>query len=187
MFDLLDLLDVITADPSTFPEGFTTATTWTPSELDQGYEARGRRAIFETGDQLGVAYWSHCWHTFAGSPAPQGAHPIVVVHAYLGCRGHRGVDCQCVRPEQGFVWRSWCGQCERWSAIHTDEDAAVREMHDHCWPGWQALPVGPTSPRDEHWTQPGAPIITARKHGRRSVPGRSPFGGYDLAAEGDER
>ncbi|MBO1741616.1 hypothetical protein JNB50_23185 [Leifsonia sp. TF02-11] len=69
-------------------------------------------------------------------------------------------------------------------------------------PGWREIPVAPAGWRDEvsgkhsksgrafldayptEWTFPGAPILTSRGGiGTRAVPGRSPFGGYDFAAE----
>lgn len=45
------------------------------------------------------------------------------------------------------------------------------------------MPIGADAPREQRWTVAGAPIITARtQHATRPVPGRSPYGGYDLAA-----
>ncbi|QBE49622.1 DUF6349 family protein [Leucobacter triazinivorans] len=77
--------------------------------------------------------------------------------------------------------------------------------HDHAMPGWRALPILPTnlSTADEkkaraaaakwcaenypaEWQRPGAPVISRRgPYGGRHVGGRSPFGGYDLAAPND--
>lgn len=73
--------------------------------------------------------------------------------------------------------------------------------HDHALPGWRELPIVPSRLRMmdkdglskaarnwivEHYPKPmqipGAPIITARRpYGPRNVPGRSPWGGYDLS------
>lgn len=184
MTDLLDLLTIIEADNAPdghAPEGYTADPRWTPDDLQDAYELRCRRAEFESErGTLGIAFWSHMWHC-SNRQEPSGAHPIEVLFAYLACDTiHRGIECQCIGSH---VYRAWCGQCCRWSQIHTDESAAVEDMHDHCWPGWRALPVGTAADRPEHWTQPGAPIVTRRAAiGRRAVPGRSPYGGYDLAA-----
>jgi hypothetical protein len=70
----------------------------------------------------------------------------------------------------------------------------------HTWPGWQQLPVVRRVPEERKararwiadvtaayppgWLEDGGPIRTARTGaGSRHVPTRTPFGGYDLAAE----
>jgi hypothetical protein len=90
--------------------------------------------------------------------------------------------------------------CE-WNGITDSENEAVEMWHDHALPGWRELPI--VSPRlrmmdkddlskaaktwiVEHYPKsmqvPGAPIITERRpYGTRHVPGRSPWGGYDLS------
>lgn len=88
--------------------------------------------------------------------------------------------------------------------IRDDENGAVEDAMDHCWPGWRDLPIVDKPPDDhgeskaatkqraawikrvgiaypEGWLESGGPIRTARESmGTRHVPGRTPFGGYDL-------
>lgn len=111
-----------------------------------------------------------------------GAHPIQVVSAHLECCHRRGAECQCVGRADPIVYRAYCGSCRYWTPVSVDENGAAEAIHDHCWPGWRELPIGTDASRDEHWSQPGAPVITARsRYGTRHVPGRSPYGGYDLS------
>lgn len=180
MADLLDLLEVITAAPTTAPQGFTTDPQWSLADLEDAYAALRARARVELeGGASGIARWSHCWSRGWRASRPAGAHPIEVVTAELRC-DHYGQDCQCVGD---MVYRAWCWDCEHWSVIATCERTAVEDIHDHCWPGWRDLPVGPTADREAHWEQAGAPILTERGPvGTRPVPGRNPFGGYALPA-----
>lgn len=186
MSDLLDVLDVIVAEDTrdeSAPWGYTTDTRWAAADLDAAYEAHCRWAEvnLEHG-RLGIRRWSHQWSTSYCSARPDGAHPIEVVSVDLSCHHEHRDDCQCV-GRGGNLYRAWCGDCERWSGILTTETAAVEEAHDHCWPGWREMPIGADAPREQRWTVAGAPIITARtQHATRPVPGRSPYGGYDLAA-----
>ncbi|MGO2821667.1 MAG: DUF6349 family protein [Brachybacterium tyrofermentans] len=179
MVDLLGLLEVITAEPTAAPQAYTTATDWTPTQLDEAFAAVRKRAEVD-GTTLGLLLWSHMWTTSFATRPTEGAHPMEVVSAHLGCECPRGAGCQCVTA---LVYWAWCGDCAHWTAIRDEETAAVEELHDHCWPGWLDLPLGGTADREDPWTQPGAPIITNRSgSGTRAVPGRSPYGGYDLAA-----
>lgn len=72
----------------------------------------------------------------------------------------------------------------------------MEAWHDHAMPGWRDLPVVPADVKNAKrgawvqtdyptdWQVEGAPILTRRgEWGRRHVPLRSPFGGYDIAAE----
>ena len=93
-----------------------------------------------------------------------------------------------------------CPPC-RWHHIDSSSQKVIEAWHDHAFPGWRNLPVLPaklarnrgekkadakvldwavtTYPAD--WQISGAPIITERDtYATRAVPGRSPFGGYDL-------
>lgn len=92
----------------------------------------------------------------------------------------------------------------RWRPTGTSENHAIEDAHDHAWPGWRDLPTVPripesgTTKRDrdraakwietvntaypDGWLEAGGPIRTDRiAPGRRHVPARTPFGGYDLA------
>lgn len=186
MSDLLDLLDLMTADADPTeraPEAFYAGDRWTFDEVLDAFERARKRADAERpGGCLGIYFWSHMWHQPIRE-APVGAHPIETVSANLGCAHDRTVECQCTGRGGGLVYRAWCGQCRRWTRVHDDEGGAVEDMHDQCWPGWRALPEGKAADRDDHWTQLGAPIVTERgAGGTRPIPGRSPFGGYDLPA-----
>ena len=86
--------------------------------------------------------------------------------------------------------------------VDDDTDAALLGL-DHCFPGWRDDPIVPSAPYDDgpkrrtrinwetkvtelHGTDrpQGYPMITRRgPHGWRAVPGRSLWGGYDVAAE----
>lgn len=94
-----------------------------------------------------------------------------------------------------------CAPCQ-WRAISHNENTVVEAWHDHALEGWRELPVIPrklaehdhernklaklNSWLEEHypteWRKVGYPVITERHGiGTRHVPGRSPFGGYDLS------
>lgn len=146
-----------------------------------------------------TAWWDEHWH-MKQPPAPRmwdhsicqpfgsgTAHSVWVMAADLGCR-HFNTDCYCVGDR---VYRAYCSDCQWWTPIAEHEDEAIRAYHDHCWPGWRSLPIctrpnlekPPKLPADypQEWQVPGAPILTHRKWpGTRNVPGRSPFGGYDM-------
>lgn len=114
-------------------------------------------------------------------------------------------DCQCViagGDNGGYLLMVQCDSCQ-WRSVQRNESAAIAAWHDHAWPGWRALPIVPayvkrsgrnfsianeltdwvTEHYPESWkAAPNAPIITQRAgRGTRSVPGRSPWGGYDLS------
>ena len=105
--------------------------------------------------------------------------------------------CRCVGE---LMYQAICNPCE-WHVITDAENLAVEEWHDHAFPGWRELPLLPLRLRNVEkpgitrsataWTQdhyppsmqvPGAPVITERAPmGTRHVPGRSPWGGYDIS------
>lgn len=165
------------------PRTFTTSTAYTPTELADAFDAW----VDEHG-RFGCLAASHMWHPALCAPfGSDGAHSVWVMTAAL----HSGTGGRTVGVGE-LVTRSYCSDCQWWSPITDDEDGAVRAYHDHCWPGWRDLPVLPLAasgkpvkiPTDypEDWQIPGAPIVTTRDGiGMRNVPGRSPFGGYDLA------
>lgn len=98
------------------------------------------------------------------------------------------------------MYQAICEPCG-WNGITDRENDAVEMWHDHALPGWRELPIVPSRQRmidkdglskaakkwiSEHYPPsmqvPGAPIITERRpFGTRHVPGRSPWGGYDLS------
>ena len=80
----------------------------------------------------------------------------------------------------------------------TTRNAAAENACDHTWPGWREVPVVAAVPEERKkratwvervtalypagWLEDGGPIRTQRTgYGTRHVPGRTPFGGYDLA------
>lgn len=204
-FDIDALIAEVTPAPvyvGRAPLGFTTAV-FTLSEL-----AEAEEFLVSTGHGFGIAVGPpHIWRPPAGYGASSSpGHSFVLVGADLGCgstggepephyveRYKRPRSCECVG---GWVYRGLC-DCGWASEIVTADGIAVEQWHDHAWPGWRDLPV---VPRDfiepkrvdklavwlrefygEWSSQSGAPIVTERKYsGSRHVPGRSPWGGYDL-------
>lgn len=136
-------------------------------------------------------------------------HTFVAYSADLRCFcsfGSRTVSeyeeagwCRC--PGE-LLTKAVCDGCS-WHHIGT-ESQAVEAWHDHAFPGWRDLPMFPAKPRGsmgsreltakrEDWLEANhpagfrtalAPILTSRqKFGTRHVPGYSPYGGFDLAAD----
>ena len=143
---------------------------------------------------------SHAWVASPMTPTePTDTCQPTVLHAGLWCHhgGGRNKGCQCVGG--GLFW-AFCRGCD-WEGNdrHDDETAAVFDALDHAHPGWRDSPVvEAASPaakekaagrwianvHDLYGDRPdGWPIITERMGGLRAVPGRSPWGGYDIAAE----
>jgi hypothetical protein len=135
---------------------------------------------------------SHMWH---GVMDHEHVESGLVGHVYdelsadLGCK-HYGTPCLCV-GRNGGVTRVQCDGCG-WLHIGNREEGVIG-WHDHHWPGWRDLPRVPENAKNaakwaaEHypdeWKVPGAPIITPRgPWGSRSVPGRSPWRGFDIAS-----
>ncbi len=141
-----------------------------------------------------------------------GAHDLCLLICCLSCYGYPTHDhdrtrtqgetlrtCSCI---QLTLNQAVCTACE-WHHIAETESECVEAWHDHAWPGWRTLPTLPDKLRGkmgttkmtaklEDWFEanypaafrtPGAPILTDReRHGTRHVPGYSPYGGFDLAA-----
>ena len=108
----------------------------------------------------------------------------------------RDAPCQCVG---GDVYRGACTGCPWEGENRADEADAVCDALDHAHPGWIddfpiVIPERRPSQKDQVWTAKvidivgerpaGWPVITRRGDtiGLRSVPNRSPWGGYDVAA-----
>jgi hypothetical protein len=128
-------------------------------------------------------------------------HGFVLYTTDLRCEPWKYADeyegCLCVGE---LMYQAICEPCE-WNGITDSENEAVEMWHDHALPGWRDLPIVPSRLRmmdkdslsksakqwiAEHYPKsmqvPGAPIITERRpYGTRHVPGRSPWGGYDLS------
>lgn len=147
------------------------------------------------------------WHeSHTGSNGHNSAHRSYVYTADLRCKhdpanGPRLVmealadPCQCVGND--YYRRIYCAGCDWWTDVYDDENIAVEEYLDHCWPGWRDLPVIETSmkpaggynfkiPADypADWQVPGAPVRDCRgetKYGTRHVPAGSPWHGYRAA------
>ena len=147
---------------------------------------------------------SHGWHVaigeYASSREPTSACIPITLQTDLRCNrtSHRG--CLCVGD---LVSRSFCRGCGWHSEVVDDDTDAALLGLDHCFPGWRDDPIVPSAPYDDgpkrrtrrnwettvtelHGTDrpQGYPMITRRgPHGWRAVPGRSLWGGYDVAAE----
>lgn len=156
---------------------------------------------------FGCLMRSHMWHrAYFGRQdvaASDEAHELHMLNADTRCDLAEHDHSADPLPG-GLMYQANCPPC-RWHVITEHENEAVEAWHDHAMPGWRALPILPTklSTADEkkaraaaakwcaenypaEWQRPGAPVITRRgAYGGRHVGGRSPFGGYDLAAPND--
>lgn len=144
---------------------------------------------------------AHAFHQWAvdevSSTPHMSGHECTTTYAYLGCGtspSHHTPErsCSCVG---GDVYRTVCAPCGWASDVLAREDEAIWAWHDHAWPGWRELPVVEHVLTARNWVRRvedaypvgwgilGAPMITDRT-GRadRSLPGRSPWFGWDLAA-----
>lgn len=143
---------------------------------------------------------SHAWRPeITADTSTTDTCQAAILDADLDCP-HYDPGCECVG---GRLHRGACRGCD-WHGPHrADDDAALADALDHTHPGWRTLPVVDEAPfsdgspssraRSARWTEavteayglqgPGCPVITDREYpGTRSVPGRSPWGGYDVAA-----
>jgi hypothetical protein len=180
------------------PLGFTTDY-YPPAELDAAF---GHWQFLHAGE-LGAYAASHMWHRAITVPAgvELGTHRFDLFTADLRCEPWNHEEphgaCLCLGD---LIYQAICEPC-RWHIIGDSENAPVEAWHDHAVPGWRDLPTVPAhipisdgarltkTARawiSEHYPPdvqvPGAPIITERSHGgHRHVPGRSPWGGYDLS------
>jgi len=200
LFDLLDFeREAVAATPWQGAPLAYSAEYHDPADLVAAFE----RFKAERGDFACIPR-SHMWHKSAGgiedAPAVDG-HDLHLFHADGWCREADHDHSAAPLPGEG-MHQAVCGRCQ-WHHIAPSWQTVVEALHDHALPGWRALPVVPaklcrfdstqataalTRWTSEHypesWQRPGAPIITPRgEHGRRHVPGRSPFGGFDLAAD----
>ncbi|MFD5600787.1 DUF6349 family protein [Leucobacter sp. NPDC058333] len=168
----------------------------TSAELDAAFD----RYRFEYGNH-GCIPDSHMWSRYMFGPQHGLAidnHEFVLYAAETSCReaehDHHGEN---LPGDTQF--QALCEPCN-WRYQSNDESFVIETWHDHAVPGWRTLPVVPQRlqgipPRhrnplrewvEEHYPleaqAPGHPIVTARNPvGTRHVPGRSPWGGYDLS------
>lgn len=141
---------------------------------------------------------SHGWHAWFGvvDAEPEYCQAVVMdAELRCDCDDHYASRCQNLGD---LVYRGACRLCD-WEAAHfwDDENLAAEDALDHAWPGWRDLRVVLPIPDDAKkravwvaqvneiyppgWLEQGGPIITMREYmGHRHVPGRTPFGGYDV-------
>lgn len=110
--------------------------------------------------------------------------------------------CQCVGYQ---LYRGYCRGCGWYGPARTDEDPAVYDAHDHCYPGWRDLPVivGPIPETGnsksekaieafirrleslgypEGWIEAGGPIRERRQRGgTRAHTVHTGYGNYSIA------
>lgn len=145
---------------------------------------------------FGASGRSHAWTVQISCPdtATDRCQPSVL-SADLRCNCDRSEECCCVGA---LLYRGACRGCE-WEGEPRDrENAAAEDACDHAWPGWGAVPLVSPVPEQRNkraawiarvtglypasWLEDGGPIRTQRAGaGTRHVPGRTPFGGYDMA------
>lgn len=169
---------------------------YSPADLD---------AAFEYWQFLGKLGNSHTQSRMGTAPSPSpaassSATTFELFTADLRCepwkRPEPRDDCCCVGD---LTYQAICEPCG-WHGIAADENSAVEGSHDHALPCWRELPIVPARLRGidkiglskaaRKWIEEqypaamriaGAPVITERGKGTRHVPGRSPWGGYDLS------
>jgi hypothetical protein len=174
-----------------------------------GFHAReaGFDRWVETHGNFDCIRRSHAWHAAAGSEHHHATatetHTPATLIADLRC-DHFDAECCCVGD---LIYRGACLGCGWEGEPCEDENTAAEDAHDHAWPGWRQLPVvarcppqGPQTGKQNAlsgwlervdqvypvgWISGGGPIRTRRDGiGTRHVPLATPFGGWDLAANG---
>lgn len=204
MTEQLDLLDMLAADTRVYAErvhGVPSLFTLRRDSLAD-YDAAFTDWQHEWGSHDSYRQ-SHAWHPtirdqFSGDLDPTPTCHAGMLLADLRCGHH--TPCSCVGD---LLYRGLCRGCGWHSPITDTENDAVLATLDHAHPGWRENPIVPAPPPDpgpgnrrhHAWIatvtelhggpQPtGWPIITRRgPSGHRAVPGRSPWSGYDVAAE----
>lgn len=175
-----------------------TAAYFSPADLDA---AHAHWQFLHMRD--GASVQSRMWRRSIAFPAGAdvGTHRLDLFAADLRCEpwkhGHPHDKCACVGD---LMYLAIC-ELHAWHGIFSDENTAAEVWHDHAFPGWRDLPIVParlrstdkpglsTSARkwiERHYPTSaqvvGAPVITERSGlGTRHVPGRSPWGGYDIS------
>ncbi|RIJ77950.1 hypothetical protein D1871_04505 [Nakamurella silvestris] len=174
--------------------------------------AEAKQAWLRDNARFNFVARSHLWEIngFETLAVPVMGHDTAIVEVRIDCpHGPDQSDpCSCVR---GDMTKAVCFTCTWQSPVRGEVWVdrmwgltplnLVHLLHDHAAPGWRELPIitpvrGDASPEvQRRWTEEvadlypaefqrtGAPVITDRRPPvNRSVPGRSPWGGYDIAA-----
>ena len=159
-------------------------------------EAAWDRYIAEHG-HFGCIPRSHMWHTWnplftVCDVNLESGHSLVVLSADTRCDEDDHDHTAAPLPGK-LMYQAICEPCQ-WHRIGAESEVVIA-WHDHAMPGWRDLPAVPAKTKNvtawaqEHypaqWQFDGAPIVTAREHpsASRAVAGRSPWKGYDIAAE----
>lgn len=169
-----------------------------PAELDAAWD----RYRLVHGNH-GCVPHSHMWNRLYcnASTLAAGAHTLDLFSAEAQCPDEReaGHSDKSGDLPGNTRFQAICAPCG-WRHLSDDESAVIEAWHDHAFPGWRELPTIPSKVTGipgrgksklqgwieerypDQWQMPGYPIITARGGvGTRHVPGRSPWGGYDLS------
>ena len=182
------------------PLAYTTSY-YSPAELDAAFD----RYRAEFGG-FGCIPRSHMWHRNSYNQGERAVtddgHELHMFYADAWCK-EADHDHSADPLPGGGRYQAVCPGCA-WHVITERENDAVEAWHDHALPGWRSLPIMPrpaAAATDEkkaraaaakwcaanypaEWQRPGSPVRTTRgPHGGRHVESRSPFGGYDLAAD----
>ncbi|WP_433717413.1 DUF6349 family protein (plasmid) [Nocardia sp. CA-084685] len=145
--------------------------------------------------RFGCTYRARAWSVTVGDPDQPTKHcQATVLSADLRCVCYS--PCHCVGA---LVYRGACSRCTWEGPTTTNRETAVLAALDHACPGWRNDPSVVPDPGDHtahahhQWAASiisqlgdrpnGWPITTLRTSlGTRAVPGRSPWGGYDIDA-----
>lgn len=204
----LDLFDLLAdLEPKPEPPNVAGLTGWTFFEADPDKLDAIWQAWAEVYSQRTHREWKKFpgWHesTTGRNAFQDSLHRSFTYWADVECPHWRETTvqqrengyCQCV-GSNGMLYRIYCAGCDWWTPTLGGENLAAESYLDHCWPGWQELPVLEgkdgkyTLPAGypEDWQTPGSPIRDCRgrtKFSTRHVPGGSPFGGYRVGVTQD--
>lgn len=197
--DLLELLAELDAPPLVAPQAYTTEL-YPVAEFESSREAWSK-----TRGRLGISTRYPGWirNSFDYQTSASG-HSLSILEAVVPLTE---VDPEQPRRDYDQQKRAVCEDCGWHTPIFVGRDRNLEAMWlDHAFPGWRDLPViaesvpeRPSTAADkakyarwlarveenepDGWGRPGAPIITRPGDtvATRSVPGRSPWGGFDVA------